>query len=517
MKAPDRSEMLHTRPSKVLELDQLADHVSTLRGTRRVVHCHGVFDLLHLGHIRHFEAAKKLGDVLVVTITANAYVNKGPHRPVFSEELRAEAIASLECVDFVAINRSPTAVDAIARIKPAVYAKGADYRDAAKDRTGGITLEENAVKAAGGEIVFTDELAFSSSNLINRHLSVFSKEISEYLDGLAPKYPADSVLQHLEQVRGLKTLVIGETIIDEYQYCETIGKSGKEPILAARYVSTEQFAGGVLAVANQVAAFSDHVGVLTFLGSQDSHEDYIRKQLDPKIEPVFLYQQNAPTIVKRRFVETYPFQKIFEVYVMNDGDDDGRRAEALDAELARLLPLYDLVIVADYGHGMIGQAAVDRLCREAKFLAVNTQVNADNRGFNTLSKYHRADYACVSENEVRLDVRSRRRPIEDIVLELQRKLACGRLFITRGADGCVCFERPDRFFRIPAFTGHVVDRVGAGDAVLSVTSLCAARGVPMELIGFIGSAVGSQAVGTVGHRSRIERLALYRHIESLLK
>src|SRR5437867_10418479 len=105
--------------SKVRRLREVADAVAALRGGgKKVIHCHGVFDLLHIGHIKHLEAARKLGDVLVVTITPDRFVNKGPHRPAFPERLRAEALASLACVDYVAVNEWPTAVETIRTLKP---------------------------------------------------------------------------------------------------------------------------------------------------------------------------------------------------------------------------------------------------------------------------------------------------------------------------------------------------------------------------------------------------------------
>jgi len=107
---------------------------------------HGVFDLLHVGHIRHLREAKALGDVLVVTLTEDSRVNKGPGRPAFTETLRAEALAALEAVDFVAISRHATAVPVIATIKPNVYVKGPDYKDAARDITGALPKKKSRSK-----------------------------------------------------------------------------------------------------------------------------------------------------------------------------------------------------------------------------------------------------------------------------------------------------------------------------------------------------------------------------------
>lgn len=485
---------------------------------KKIVQCHGVFDLLHIGHIRHFEEAKALGDVLVVTLTPDHFVNKGPSRPAFGQDLRAEAVAALDVVDYVAVNQWPLAAPAIKMLAPNFYVKGQDYKNHDDDVTGGILEEEDAVKSVGGEIAYTDDITFSSSNLINRHMSVLSDSLSEYLVGFSAKYSAKDVLGYLEGAKALRVLVLGETIIDEYVYCDTLGKAGKEPVLVAREVESERFAGGVVAVANHISAFSDHAEILTFLGEDPSDREFVGSKISPTIVSEFLPMANgASTIVKKRYLETYPFQKLFEVYQMHDGESVAEESAKLCSKLEEVLPDYDVVIVTDYGHGMISPEAVEVLSSKANFLAINTQVNAGNLGFNTVSKYPRADFICVSESEIRLDARSRRRSLEEIVLEVGERLQCERFIITRGEHGCLCYYKGQGFSEIPAFGAKVVDRIGAGDAVFSVAALCAVQGAPMELVGFIGNAVGAEAVASVGHRTSTQQLTLYRQIETLLK
>ena len=167
--------MLQTNgKTKIFELEELAVLLQGLRKKdKKVVLCHGVFDLLHIGHIRHFQQAKEMGDILVVTVTPDRYVNKGAGRPAFPDSLRVEAIAALDCVDYVSINQWPMAVETIQLLRPDFYVKGPDYKEKVTDYTGGIGLEESAVRAIGGELVFTEDITFSSSTLINRHLPPF--------------------------------------------------------------------------------------------------------------------------------------------------------------------------------------------------------------------------------------------------------------------------------------------------------------------------------------------------------
>jgi len=502
---------------KIHTLDKLPEVLGKHRGTAKVIHCHGVFDLMHIGHIRHFQEAKRIGGVLVVTITPDEFVNKGPNRPEFTATLRSEAVAALDCVDYVAINKWPDACHTIELLRPDYYVKGADYRDAEQDLTGGISRERQSVESGGGTLVFTDDITFSSSGLLNRNMPPFSKEVTAYAQQLKQKYGEQAIIDAVEKAAPVKSLMLGEAIIDEYQYCETIGKSGKEPILAAKYLSTEKFAGGVMAVANNAAIVCNEVGMLTIIGAVDSHEDFIREKMAKNVKSYFLHLPDSPTILKRRFLEIYPLQKMFEVYIMGEEEESAAMAAVLNRKLGAIIDQYDAVVATDYGHGMITPSTVELLAKKAKFLAINTQLNAANHGYNTVSKYGRADYICVSEKEIRLDARSRKQGLRDIVHDVARRLSCKHILITRGQSGCFCYDAEQGCFEIPAFTKQAVDRIGAGDLALAITAPCVAAGTPMEIVGFIANAVGAQAVGTIGHRTTIDKVSLLKFIKTMLK
>lgn len=504
--------------SKIETLQTLTSACDAARSQgRRIVHCHGVFDLLHVGHLRYFQEAKAMGDVLVVTLTTDAFVNKGPHRPAFPEQLRAEVIAGLECVDFVAINPHPTAVEAIRLIRPDVYVKGPDYADKSKDLTGKIHEEEEAVRAVGGRIAFTTGEIFSSTSLINQHMSTLPPEVQAYLADFSRRHPASEVLDYVQKAKGLRVLLVGEPIIDEYVYCEAIGKSSKEPTMVVKRLSEEKFAGGILAAANHVSSFCDEVGVITQLGTENSHEAFIESKLRHNIKRIFLHRKNSPTIVKRRLVENYFFLKLMEVYEINDAALAPEDDDAVCQALMEHVPKYDLVIVIDFGHSMLSERARKILRERAKFLVVNAQCNAGNLGHHALSKYPGVDYMTATETEVRIESRDRHGDVKALTQEVYDKLGCKRLVVTRGKNGCLCCDPQEGLIQIPAVAGKVVDRIGAGDAFLSVSALLAAQGAPMDVVGFAGNAAGALAVATVGNREPIDRVAYFKQIESLLK
>ena len=502
---------------KIVELDKLAEIIDNLKkDNKKVVLSHGVFDLLHVGHIRHFRAAKKLGDVLVTTVTPDIYVNKGPHRPAFEQELRAECIASLDFVDYVAINKWPTAVETIKTLKPNIYTKGTDYANPKDDVTGGIISEQEAVKQVGGVIKFTDEITFSSSTLLNRFFSVFSKEADDYIHAFSRRYNPDDVMGYIEQMQKLKVLVIGETIIDEYQYGRSIGKAGKESMIALKYLSSEKFAGGCLAIANHLANFCDNVDLFTLLGEYDSQEDFIREHLDDRVNPIFSYKKGSPTIVKRRFIEQNPLRKLLEFYIFNDSKIEPEQTKEIKEKINKIISKYDVVVVSDFGHGMFNDELIKLITDKAKFVGVNTQSNAGNMGYNTISKYPNADYICIDEPEVRLDSRDKEEKVDVLMQKLSNKLKCDNITITRGVKGCMVYS-PQGFSEIPAFSGKVLDSMGAGDAFLSITTPLVSIGVPMEIVGFIGNAVGAMAVTIIGNKEPVDKVSLLKYIKTIMK
>ncbi len=503
---------------KVLSLADLEPTVRELQQQgRRVVMCHGTFDLMHTGHIRHLQRAKREGDVLVVTITGDEFVNKGPGRPVFGEDLRAETLAALSCVDFVAISFERTAIDAIMRLRPDLYVKGGEYRAAADDVTGNIEREQQAVEAYGGRIHFTDELTLSSSSLLNEHFGVFSPETKEYLQAFRRRYTAKDLIGFVKDLKSAKVLVVGDAIVDQYHYIKTLGQVGKGLALAVKYESEEQFAGGSIAVANHLAGFADSVTLLTGLGTIDPHESFIRAKMRSNITPWFFYVSDARTVIKRRFVDA-DLNKLFEVYFSSEdlmpADVDRAICDWLEAHLAD----FDVVVVPDFGNGLISPSMVEVLCRKAPFLAVNTQLNSGNRGHHVISRYPRVDFASINEPELRLAAHNRHDPLETVAELIGQRVNAQSIAITCGKKGVMFKDRANgETHYVPALSTKVLDRIGAGDAFLALAGLCVGRALPSDVAAFVGSVAAALNVQIVGNRDYVDSVDLLKYATSLLK
>ena len=426
---------------------------------------HGVFDLVHLGHVRHLESAAREGDVLVVSVTADRFVNKGPGRPVFSARLRGEMLAALECVGAVGISEAPGADEMIRAVRPDVYVKGPDYKDQDGDITGKINAERAAVEQFGGRIAFTDDMVLSSSQLINDHFSLLDPEVQSYLNGLRVGGALPQVMKAIESIADMKVLFVGDAIIDEYQYAHAMGKSAKENIIASRSVGSEIFAGGIVAAANHAADFCAEVEIITGLGRQDSHEQLIRDSLRDNVKANFVYRGGMPTTRKCRFIDPAHLRKLFEIYYFDDRPLGGPLEQQFCDLIREKAPDFDVVVVADFGHGLITRKSIDALTEASNFMAVNAQSNSANLGYNMITKYATADYVCIDAPEARMASGDRFGELGDIVQHrLSRSVNSERFVITDGERRCVTFSGARGWSRVPAFTQHVVDTVGAGDA-----------------------------------------------------
>ena len=502
---------------KIKALDDLVRVVEEHRARKQtVVHCHGDFDLLHIGHIRHLQKAHRYGDVLVVTVTPDPPAGEGRTARAFEQQRRAEGVASLACVDYVAIGAGVTAVEAIERLRPDVYVRGAAGEAPARDGCPGAPQEREAVARVGGRFVVADEDASVVSGRVDHDMVGYSAEVTGFLSGFRERYRPEAVSERLDAVRTQRVLTIGETIIDEYQFCDVMAKSNKDPVLAARHLYVETYAGGILAIANHLANFCENVSVLSFLGDRQTREAFVREKLNPAVTPHFFHKADSPTIVKRRLTQEYMAVKLFEVYDINTDPVHGPDEDTLLEMLDRLLPQVDVVVVADYGHGLFTERAIQMVCDRAPFLAVNVQTNAGNRGFNLVSKYPRADYVSIDEPEARLETRDRKAAIDDLIEALARKMSCPRFVITRGKRGTVCYDAEQGLVTVPAFSVSVVDRIGAGDAFLALTAPCVAMGMPMELVGFIGNVVGAEACAIMGNKRAVDAGSVRRRIATLL-
>ena len=506
---------------KVKSLEEIGLIVESLKSEgKKIVHCHGNFDIVHYGHIRHFLNAKEQGDVLIVTITPDRFIQKGPGRPFFNEDIRLKHLAALECIDYVVLNEWAIAVETIKIIKPDIYAKGKEVLDNKKvDRIepvkkSNLELEEEVVKSFGGKLYLTEEVTFSSSRIINQITSSISDEAKEFLGRLRQNSGKEGIFNILESLKGLKVLVIGDSIFDEYIYCDSMERSGKEPLICYKFIEKEMHAGGVFAIANHLASFLDNLTLMTCAG--ENYVELVNNSLNKNIEKNIFIQEGSETIVKTRYLDKYKGNKVFEVYNSNEHLIDGVNEEKIIKYLDENLSKFDLVLVADFGHGMMSPRLIDYLCNSKIFLAVNCQFNGGNFGFNFITKYKRADFVSLNERELRLPLQEKNTNIEVPIAKLSNLLSLNKINLTRGKFGNAYYHWGNYVFA-PSFTKEPLDTIGSGDAVFALTSLLAYKNVEPEVFCFLGNSIGALGVRIIGNRRAVDYGELKKFVSYVLK
>ena len=501
--------------NKIVNLDTIS---SLIPKSQNVVLCHGVFDLLHVGHIKHLKKAKSLGDKLVVTITADNFVNKGPGKPIFNQRLRAEALSALEMVDFVAVNESLTAIKPIKLIRPKIYCKGIDYKNSKDDITGEIINEQKELKRVGGKIFFTEEQTFSSSRLINSETDFYSDKHKKNLRNIKKKYTFNGLKRAFDDFAKLKVLVIGETIIDQYNFCEAIGKSGKEPILVLKELNTENYLGGVLAIAKNLSQFTKKITILSMLGEKKEYLKEIKKDLPKNIKTKFFLKKNSPTIVKKRFVDHVNNSKVLGIYNLNDDNFSPREIKFFNQYLKKELGKYDLVVVSDYGHGLISKSSAKLICKYSKFLALNAQVNAFNIGYHTMKNYVNFNTLIINEKEIRHEMRDKNSKVEKLMISLSKERNVENLIVTMGNRGSVLYnKKTKKFFSIDAYAKKVLDKIGAGDTMLAMIGLSLKIKLDSDLSLLMSSLCAAQSLESLANKSTVNKISMLKTLENIFK
>lgn len=507
---------------KIKTLDELKLIVDNLKKQgKKIVQSHGCFDLIHLGHVLHFEDAKKQGDILIVTITPDIFIQKGPGRPFYNQDLRLEFLSNLEVVDYVALNKWDTAIETIKLLKPDVYAKGKevlgnkniDELTLEGLKKSNLAAEIEVLESIGGKLYLTDKPNFSSSQIINQFTDTVSDDGKEFLMQLKNRTNAEEVIKIVESLKNLRVLIVGEAVIDQYIFCKILDKSGKEALVAYKYLYSENHLGGLFAVANQIACFTDNVGILTCIG--DNYE-YIDENLNKNIERNIIIQKGLKTIVKTRYLDDYRKMKLFEVYNTEDIKLTKDTEDRFIKYLEQNLPRFDLVICLDYGHGTFTPKIIDYLCKTNKFLAINTQLNAGNMGYNFITKYKRANFISLNEKELRLPFQEKTGDIKVPISKLAEYFNIDKINITLGKSGSIYYYNKN-FYCCPAFTKESIDTTGAGDKILSLTALLAYQSTDPYIFSFLSNLIGGMAVKIIGNRCTVPLSELRKSIHYIMR
>lgn len=489
------------------------------REEKTIALCHGVFDLVHPGHIIHLEQAKEMADILVVSITAAQYVRKGPGRPYFDDEMRMKVLAALECVDYVMLSEGYTVDDIIESVEPDIYVKGREYEKAADDITGKIIEEKALVEKHGGRVAFTSGQVFSSTKLINTAMSGLSDEVRHYMEDFKSRHDMKEIREYTDKIKKLKVLVVGDVIIDKYTYCSIQGTMSKDMGYSARLSNSEEYLGGSVAITRHLATFTDDVTLMSIIGNEEELRLRLFDELADRVQLKLTYSSVFPTIVKHRYLtrneKREEYRKIFAV---NNIPELMKYEEEVYAgfkeKLSDKIKDYDVVFLCDFGHGLIDQEVMEIVQKNAQYLVLNCQTNSTNKGLNIITKYNRADVFTLDQEELKLAYPEYSLDEQTALKKLSAHLSASG-WLTRGAKGA--FEINNAVIHeCPAFTLNVKDTIGAGDAFFATAGIFAAVGAPIEIGTFIGNIGGALGANIVGNKDAVEKVNVLKYASTLM-
>ena len=492
---------------KIVDLPALLDAVGDAR--RRdltVVQCHGCFDIVHPGHIRYLQFARRQGDVLVVSLTGDSDIFKGHQRPYIPAELRAENLAALEFVDLVCIDPHPTAERILEAVKPDVYVKGAEYERSCDQ---GFLRERAVVERNGGRVIFSSgDVVFSSTQLIES-LPREAELTSHRLKLICRRHglSQEAISGVMERFAGLRVLVVGDIVMDRYVLCDAIDVANESPMISLTRLDEKRYVGGAAIVARHLTALGAKAFLLAAVG-EDEASDHVGRVLAAEGVDCHLMPARQSLVEKTRYlVEDSKLLKVETAdHVPLDSLAEQKGALILQQQAA----LADAVIFCDFGYGMITGGLLARtlepLRRQVKVLAADV---SGTRG--SLVNFTGVDLLSPTERELRATLHDYEQGLSSVAWRLMQATQARHLFVTLGKRGLVVFDRraqdpsqpgwSDRLRseHLPSFADHPLDRLGCGDALLAAAVLVLAAGESLIDAAYLGNAAAAIEIASLGN------------------
>ncbi len=481
---------------------------------KKIVLAHGTFDFFHYGHFRHLKKAKEKADLIVVSLTADKFIKKGPGRPIYDQNKRAEIISSLDFVDYVVIANSYSGIEIISKLKPNFYSKGIEYEDKTNDFTNKIKQEESVLKKFGGKIIFTNEPVMSSSSLINKFSLTENNLRNNFLNNYKKKINFEHFYNKFRSLKNKKVLIIGDAILDEYIFTNALAKSPKEEIISVKEVSRKIYLGGILATAKHISGFVNKPTLLTVLGRDKKNNSMVKKNLAKNCKLVVFDDLKRPNILKTRYLN-HSKKKLFQSQDVPFDEINEKLEKKIIKYLKNSLNKFDMVIINDFGHGIMTKSIRRLIEKKSKKLAINVQSNSANLGFNFFNKYNKCNYLTMDEPEARIAIKERFGDIKKIKNKIFKEINANSIAITYGKNGTVLFNKKNTV-SVPALSTNVIDTLGAGDAFFAISSIYYLLDKDIENVAFIGNVSGAIKIQYLGHEKQINSEIFFPYLKSLL-
>jgi rfaE bifunctional protein kinase chain/domain len=463
-------QLLDRYRHKLKSAEELREIIGPRPRAKSVIMCHGVFDVVHPGHVRHLLYAKSKADLLIASITADRHITKGTHRPHVPQELRAVNLAAFEAVDYVVIDKNAKPIDNIRLIQPDYFAKGFEYTSSGMPAK---TAEEaEVIQSYGGEIIFTPgDIVYSSSNLIDLAPPAIKYEKLQIImerNGIT----FDALRRTLDAMAGRKVHVVGDTIVDSYTHCAMIGGQTKTPTMSVLFERKIDYVGGAAIVAKHLAAAGGRVTFSTVLGDDPYRDFVIRDLKDADIEVNAVIDRSRPTVNKNAIV--VGGYRLLKVDTLDNRSISDQILEDITRAVRKVSA--HAVVFSDFRHGLFNRRTIPELVQALPlecFRVADSQVASR---WGNITDFQGFDLITPNEREARFALGDQDSGIRPLASNLYDSSGCKLLILKLGERGVLAccsadHESLDSFFVIDSFVDRLVDAVGAGDALLAYATL----------------------------------------------
>lgn len=508
-----------TYKRKIKTLEELRSIVGPFPRKKKAIMCHGTFDLVHPGHVRHLIYAKSKADMLIASLTSDNHISKANYRPFVPQALRAMNLAALEIVDFVLIDDNPKPIENILFLQPDYFAKGYEYQKGAVNPK---TQEEiDALESYGGEMIFTPgDIVYSSSHIIETGPpDLGADKLHALLEGEG--IPFSELSKTLDSFRGVKVHVVGDMIVDSYTYCTLIGGNTKTPTFSLRHDQQVDFVGGAGVVAKHMKAAGADVTLTTMVG-EDPLGAFVREDLKKAgvaYQP--LVSSSRPTTQKNLF--TTGGYRMLKVDKLDNRPLSDKGIKSFQEAICSVVA--DVVVFSDFRHGIFSAATIPSL---SAALPKNVLKVADSQvasRWGNILEFQGFDLITPNEREARFALGDQDSTVRPLAMDLYKRAGCRYLILKMGERGIITYRAPSSevrsFFTVDSFVDRLVDAVGAGDALLSYATLALVRrGCPViaSVLGSLAAALacerdGNHPIDPAQARARLEKIRKAAHFE----
>lgn len=484
---------------KIKSVEQLIAEIGSFPRDKKVIMCHGTFDVVHPGHVRHLLYAKRHADILVASLTADAHIAKANFRPYVPQDLRAINLAALEIVDYVIVDTDPTPLKNLKAIEPDYFAKGYEYSDGAVHPK--TEQEIEVLDSYGGEVIFTPgDIIYSSSSLIEAsppNLGVEKLLMLMSVEGIN----FQDLRATLAAMSELRVHVVGDTIVDSFTRCSMIGGMTKTPTMSVRYEEKDDYVGGAGVVAKHLRAAGADVVFSTVLGD-DAFRDFVLADLEEAgvlCEPIV--DATRPTTNKNAIIsDNYRLLKI-------DTLDNRSISEKILSELTTSISKTetDIVVFSDFRHGVFNRETIPNMIEAIPRDVLRVADSQVASRWGNILEFQDFDLITPNEREARFALGDQDSVVRPLAQVLHERSNCKLLILKLGARGTLTFRNrpegdPRAFYSLESFAGDVTDAVGAGDALLAYSALAlkaTGNDVIASVLGAIAAGVECEHDGNI--------------------